>query len=296
MAQMRTNQIHRPFSDCNVSSVVEIFQTITVRSLLPETICLPSGLKATLLGRLYQCLARGNPRERCFADGWTVDSVVVDDAVQVVFPPYQNGRVVQEKASYLDKLDQIAIAGHVVHTDSKKDLAVVQLESLPEEVDELPLASKDPKPGDTIHSIGSPGASSALWVYTSGTVRSVHRKKTETARVDYHFKVIETQSPTNHGDSGGPVVDSRGFVVGMSQSYAADVRLMSYCVAADEVRPFRWRRYWHTTEPKTAEEFVDRAWEHFGRADFERAVADANKALTLDPQNVHAYSARAAGH
>ena len=65
-----------------------------------------------------------------------------------------------------------------------------------------------------MHSIGNPGTSGALWVYTPGKVRQVYSKKWK-AKLDernihtFQAKVIETDSPTNPGDSGGPLVNDR---------------------------------------------------------------------------------------
>jgi hypothetical protein len=43
-----------------------------------------------------------------------------------------------------------------------------------------------------------------------GHVRSVYKKQFRTGAGDHDFNVVETQSPINTGDSGGPVVNSAG--------------------------------------------------------------------------------------
>src|SRR5262249_12053350 len=90
------------------------------------------------------------------------------DRVAVYFPAFKNGRVIAEVESYR-KLQPIY--GQVIVADAQRDLAVVQLNSVPPEAAALTLASESAGPTDRIHSIGNPGTSGALWVYTSGTVR-----------------------------------------------------------------------------------------------------------------------------
>jgi hypothetical protein len=77
-----------------------------------------------------------------------------------------------------------------------------------------------------------------LWVYTSGTVRTVYQKQFRTGAGEHNFKVVETQSPINSGDSGGPVVNSNGELVAIAQAIAPNARLVSYCVDISEVKTF----------------------------------------------------------
>ena len=80
---------------------------------------------------------------------------------------------------------------------------------------EMKLASGSPNPGERVHSIGNPVASTAMWIYTSGTVRQVLSAKTSLGKKQkLDAKVIETQSPIKPGDSGGPT----GFPVSASQT------------------------------------------------------------------------------
>jgi len=89
-----------------------------------------------------------------------------------------------------------------------------------------------------IHSIGNPATSQALWVYTNGTVRSVYPKKLITNAGEHEFKVVETDSPINEGDSGGPVVNAAGELVAVTQAYTNNGRLVSYSVDVTEVKKF----------------------------------------------------------
>jgi hypothetical protein len=91
-----------------------------------------------------------------------------------------------------------------------------------------------------VHSVGNPGGSGALWVYTPGKVRQVYQKNWR-AEVDgktlsFKAKVVETDSATNPGDSGGPLVNDQGELVGVTQGGAIKAQLLSTFVDVGEVK------------------------------------------------------------
>ena len=61
--------------------------------------------------------------------------------------------------------------------DKEGDLALIRLDRVPDGVPALSSRATSPDPGQTVHSIGNPGKSGALWVYTPGKVRQVYSKK-----------------------------------------------------------------------------------------------------------------------
>ena len=156
----------------------------------------------------------------------------------IFFPDMKDDQPIVERDHYLKKVKKLGIRGRVLGTDRKRDLALIELSSLPENAEALPFATEDIGPGEDIESIGNPGTSGALWVYTSGTIRSVYQKKFRTGAGEHDFKVVETQAPINSGDSGGPVVNGKGELVAISQAISPKARLVSYCVHVSEVKTF----------------------------------------------------------
>ena len=156
----------------------------------------------------------------------------------VFFAAMQDGKPIVTRKHYVDNVKTLGVRGRVIGVDRKRDLAVVQLDKVPEGVKAIALAAESTKPGEVVESVGNPGASDALWVYTSGTVRSVYKKQFRTGAGDHDFMVVETQSPINTGDSGGPVVNSAGELVAISQAISASGRLVSYSVDVSEVKLF----------------------------------------------------------
>src|SRR5262249_2249578 len=134
---------------------------------------------------------------------------------EVLFPEYNGAKVIPERVHYLTKSQRIK--GKVIHADIRRDLALVELESLPAGVSALKLAADSAGPGDRLHLIGNPAASEAMWLYTGGMVRTVYKKKFryKDSVQEVHATVGESQLAGNAGDSGAPIVNDQGELVGV---------------------------------------------------------------------------------
>jgi len=159
-------------------------------------------------------------------------------AAVIFFADFKNEKADVTRKHYLDNVKTLGIRGRVLSVDRKRDLALVELDRLPEGATAIPMASESSGPGETVESIGNPGTTDALWVYTSGTVRSVYQKTFRTGAGEHDFKVVETQAPINSGDSGGPVLNNKGELVAIAQAIAPNARLVSYSVDISEVKIF----------------------------------------------------------
>jgi hypothetical protein len=192
---------------------------------------------------------------------------VVGDAseVRILFPSYSEGRLVAEKSFYKGHLnDSYAILGDVLVRDQQHDLALIRLRSVPNGTRPILLARESAVPGQRVHSVGNPGVSGTLWVYTSGTVRSpVYKKRWEVRdgrkTLKFDANVVETQSPTNPGDSGGPLVNDRGELVAVTEGYASNAQLVSLFVDVGEVRALLKRNKLLAGLPRAPEHNEERA-------------------------------------
>jgi S1-C subfamily serine protease len=169
---------------------------------------------------------------------------VVRDAktVAVLFPRrYSDGKLVAER--FWNDLFTPRFTAQVLAVDPSSDCALLQLEKLPATAHALPLAVAEPEPGEDLHLIGCPIASMALWVYSPGRVRQVYHK-TQTLTGDDNWKqqircrVVESSVPANSGDSGGPVFNARGEVVGMLCSVAIGADSLSTAISVEVLRKF----------------------------------------------------------
>ncbi len=239
--------------------------------------------------------------------GWVVDRgrklivtnhhvVAGQNTVAVIFPAYSGGEVIAERSYYKSAR---RFRGRVLTTDPRRDLAAVEVDSLPEGEIELKLAAEDVSPGDRVHSVGNPGASQALWVYTSGTVRQVYRKRMRYANgQEVEARVIETQSPINPGDSGGPVVNDDGDLVGVTASTRTDAALVSYCIDLREVRAFVTRARTFIASPEARQSLSARQRAHAlaVKGDYAKAIEAYSEAIRANPQDALAYRERGLAH
>jgi S1-C subfamily serine protease len=182
---------------------------------------------------------------------------VVDDAKEllVFFSAYdENGqlltdhRIYQQNRSALGEAG-IAMVGRVVGRWKSKDLALLKLSHLPIEAQAIPLAAAGAQPGENIHSVGNSGVVStqSLWRYTRGAVRNVFQLDGLPGYVIKDAYVLETDSPINGGDSGGPMVNDQGELVGLvmggeksfrqtADGRSRESRLVTHAIELREVR------------------------------------------------------------
>jgi tetratricopeptide (TPR) repeat protein len=222
--------------------------------------------------------------------------VAGQNTVTVIFPAYRDGEIIAERSYYKNAR---GVRGRVLLTDPRRDLAAVEVESLPEGGIELKLASEGVGPGDRVHSVGNPGASAALWVYTSGTVRQVYRRQMKYGNgQEVEARVIETQSPINPGDSGGPVVNDNGELVGVNASTRTDAALVSYCIDLSEVRAFAARARTYVASPAGREVLSTRQRAHAlaVQGEYAKAIEAYGEAIRLNPRDSVAYRERGLAH
>jgi len=120
---------------------------------------------------------------------------------------------------YVSFSGQDQLAGTVVGVDPSTDIAVLTIQAHPSALTPLELGNSDAvRVGDTVYAIGNPfGYTRTL---TSGIVSAVQRRITapNTLPID---NAIQTDASINHGNSGGPLLDAAGRVIGVaSQIYA----------------------------------------------------------------------------
>jgi len=154
----------------------------------------------------------GNPllpqqqRQQSLGSGFVVDKAghivtnfhVVDGAKQVRVS-FSNGA---------------SMKATVVGTDPSSDLAVLEIDASSRALTPLPLGDSDQiKVGDPVVAIGNPfGLDRTV---TSGIVSAIQRAITAPNgyTIDH---VIQTDASINHGNSGGPLLNGRGEVIGVN--------------------------------------------------------------------------------
>lgn len=108
----------------------------------------------------------------------------------------------------------------LVGADDSSDTAVVKVDVAASQLHPLTLGdSSTVLPGQAVAAIGSPfGLPETM---TSGIVSAINR--TITAPNNYSIAgAIQTDAPINHGNSGGPLLDSSGEVIGINAQIESD--------------------------------------------------------------------------
>ncbi len=124
--------------------------------------------------------------------------------------------------------DTLPVTGTVVATDEARDLALVKL---PEAAVGHVFLLDDSviRVGDEVAALGHPQG--LPLTFTSGRVSAL---EFDDQGVLFH----QTDAPVNPGNSGGPLIDASGSVVGMTDWKFTDLEGISFVVAATEIQQF----------------------------------------------------------
>jgi tetratricopeptide (TPR) repeat protein len=215
--------------------------------------------------------------------------VAGEDTVSVYFPAYRGGKVIAEPPHYLR--NERPVRGQVIDTESRRDLALIELEAVPKGAQGLKLAADSPDPGDRLHAVGNSSVENGLWAYNAGTVRQVCHTRLACEDQMIEARVILTPMPVNPGDSGGPVVNDDGELVGVVSAWLTEVRQVSYCIDVKEVRGFVAAAR-KLLSPATAAGYHARGLHYLGKGRYARAAADFTQAIRLDPKHAPSYRGR----
>ena len=114
------------------------------------------------------------------------------------------------------------IEADVLGSDSYADIAVLGIDSF----DDMQVASlgssEDAKVGDTVFAVGAPLDSAYSWTVTRGILSGKDRlievssSQTSSSTADWVMSAIQTDAAINSGNSGGPLANANGEVIGIT--------------------------------------------------------------------------------
>ena len=123
----------------------------------------------------------------------------------------------------------------LIGIDSSNDLALLKIRN----ASNLPTAelgsSGDLRVGDDVVAIGNALALDGGLTVTDGIVSAVNR--TISDRTIHLEGLIQTDAAINSGNSGGPLVNAAGQVVGINTVVAGDAQNIGFAIAIDRAKP-----------------------------------------------------------
>jgi len=157
----------------------------------------------------------------------------------------KDGSLMTDRQKYIQRIPAgQAIKGTVLHVDKTRDLALLQLEKLPPDTPALPLAKKSVRVGEKVMNIGNAGKVETTFNTADGSVRGVGVVDIVVGGGDEALRIkarmVSVSIPINGGDSGGPIIDKRGYQVAVTESgySGAAAQNVNSCVDITEVWGF----------------------------------------------------------
>jgi tetratricopeptide (TPR) repeat protein len=186
----------------------------------------------------------------------------------------------------------------------EKDIALLHVECASQKLHPLVLATSPPRPGERVAAFGSPlGLSRSV---SEGIVSAVRQSKELQALVPLEVDalLLQTTAPISHGNSGGPLVNMKGMVVGVNTLGFQPLggENLNFAVSAVDVYPVlrgSSKKFLPLPVADTVQStagrvrrILNRGWVHLTAGELDKAVADYTEAIRLDPKNARAYDGR----
>jgi V8-like Glu-specific endopeptidase len=158
-----------------------------------------------------------------------------------VYFPVRNatGKVIQEASYYRSNQRSLSEQGYatraeLVAYDKEKDLAVLRAFAVPRDAVALRTANGGPTSKETLHVIGNP-ANRPLWTYCPGVEPKVEQFHARDGGQERNFRAIIYKSGVFHGNSGGPVLNQHGQVVGVNAMAGGEGNMFAIAVHFTEI-------------------------------------------------------------
>ena len=145
---------------------------------------------------------------------------------------------IEKISSERELWNQPSFIGTIINRNKRKDLALLKIEGLPKDIKIIKFGkTKNVPVGSTVYAIGHP--SGEAWTFSSGMVTQIRPNyKWSYENSSHKANVIQHEVPTNPGNSGGPLLDEKGLMVGVNSFVRIDSELINFSVAIEEVEAF----------------------------------------------------------
>ena len=123
----------------------------------------------------------------------------------------------------------------IIALDPTKDLALVQFQTPIPGLKPIPIGQmSNIQIGQEVHAVGHPVGN--YWTYTKGVISQVRLQ--ERGIPPLIADQLQTQTPISPGNSGGPLVNNDGYLIGVNTWVRRDAQNINFAVAVSEVIGF----------------------------------------------------------
>lgn len=202
----------------------------------------------------------------------------------VLEPMIENGKLISAPSPYMNRyLHGEAAIPRLVWADPASDLALLVVPGLTT-AHTMSLRRDVPAAGDELRVLGNPSSRNAMWQCSQATM--LQEKWTEwTYETGQHVYTnafeIDVADELTSGFSGGPVLDGKDELVGMTIASARPDGRSAYAVGAATIRRFLGRA------------LDQEAWQSALKADWKNAKRLVNLAVAMDARDPWGYVVRA---
>ena len=171
-------------------------------------------------------VASNNGYETSFGSGFAIDDTYIITNAHVIINDYnvQIGTYSKDDPNNFGDIKAVS----VVAKDDDLDIAV--LKGVNVKFPPLEIANVDTiKEGNDVYAIGAPEGLS--YTLTKGTVSS-------RLRMDGNRKMVQTDAAINSGNSGGPLLNEDGQVIGMNTMKLSTGENIGFAIRIDEIQSF----------------------------------------------------------
>lgn len=224
----------------------------------------------------------------------SAQTVGAQEAVEVIFAVVEDGKAKVRREYYMKQAPRQK--ARVLSIDPLRDLVVLQVEAVPEGVQEMKLATRSPEDNAAVQALIDTGARSTLWSSKSATVAGVGEQSIlapNSQRVTAKMVELTLDSKYAKGSGGAPVVNEAGELVCLITSVSAEKpRLLGIDVLEARhllslaYRKMGTQRFNDATRKLNNKEAADE--------EFKKAVAYCDKALELNPSEALTHNERGA--
>lgn len=140
---------------------------------------------------------------------------------------------------YITLKDGTNYTGNVVWTDEYLDLSIIKINTTRQMSSACLGDSDDINVGQTVFAIGNPLGVEFQRTVTSGIISAKERtiKIEEDKQTNYMEELIQTDAPINNGNSGGPLIDAKGNILGITTVKIKEAEGIGFAVPINIIKP-----------------------------------------------------------